>query len=243
MNDPLISALVAIAAISLYALAWMVGIVYVAGDTTRRGFGRWKRLVWLVLALVPMLGLTLYVIVYSRAAPAPAPPQRAVRQLPGEAVTPQPRRRITLPMRKATPGAAARPATAPVASVRRDTIATAPVSAVARSNATQTQPARPRYALRVIDGPHAGQEFVVPQLPLRIGRGPEAGIRLDADLSVSRRHAELYEQAGVLRVRDLGSSHGVSVNGYSIDDKSLAPGDQIRIGYSLLVVQGNGGPQ
>ncbi len=62
-------------------------------------------------------------------------------------------------------------------------------------------------------------------------------IGLDDDLGVSRQHAEIYDQAGVLRIRDLKSTHGTQVNGFSIDDKSLDPGDQIRIGASTLKIE------
>ena len=71
----------------------------------------------------------------------------------------------------------------------------------------------------------------------RIGRGSEAQIRLDGDLGVSRQHAQIYEQSGVLRVRDLQSTHGTAVNGFSIADKSLDPGDRIRVGLSTLLVK------
>jgi pSer/pThr/pTyr-binding forkhead associated (FHA) protein len=90
--------------------------------------------------------------------------------------------------------------------------------------------------LVVVEGPHRGQEFAVGALPAQIGRGAEALVRLDSDLGVSRRHAELYEQAGVLRVRDLRSAHGTLVNGFTISDKGLLPGDKIQVGHSLLVV-------
>ena len=246
MPEQVVTALLGVALVSLYALAWMAGLVYVSGDANRRGLPGWKRLLWLVLALLPMLGLTLYVLVYARADEARAAvPRPAI--MPGAPV--QPPRRVTQPrpsaaqLRRAVPGA--RPATMPVSPVRRDTIATAPVSALARNGVSPAQPAQPvqppklAVHVSVVEGPHAGQEYAVRDLPARIGRGPEAAIRLDSDLSVSRRHAELYQQAGVLRVRDLGSSHGISVNGYSIDDKSLAPGDKVRIGYSVLVIRGS----
>src|SRR5690606_25480146 len=120
-----------------------------------------------------------------------------------------------------------------------------PVSAITGREAGDTGPraaVRERLVLAVLEGPHAGQAFTVQGLPARIGRGPEADVRLDADLGVSRRHAELYRQAGVLRVRDTNSAHGTSVNGFTIDDKGLSPGDRIRVGHSLLQVQGGGRP-
>jgi pSer/pThr/pTyr-binding forkhead associated (FHA) protein len=91
-------------------------------------------------------------------------------------------------------------------------------------------------ALHVDAGPHAAQTFSLATLPATIGRGAAAGIPLDEDLGVSRAHAELYLQAGILRIRDLGSTHGTLVNGFSISDKGLEPGDRIRVGTSELVL-------
>jgi len=40
-----------------------------------------------------------------------------------------------------------------------------------------------------------------------------------------------------LRIRYLGSSHGLSVNGIAIHDQALTPGDKIELGMSTLVVK------
>ena len=61
-------------------------------------------------------------------------------------------------------------------------------------------------------------------------------IALDEDRSVSRLQAEIYEQSGVLRIRDLKSTHGTKVNDFSISDKSLDAGDRIWVGMSILLV-------
>ena len=80
-------------------------------------------------------------------------------------------------------------------------------------------------------------EFVIDKLPALIGRAADAAVRLDQDIGVSRRHAELYQQQGVLRLRDLNSAHGTSVNEQVISDVDLAPGDTIYAGLSFLVVK------
>jgi hypothetical protein len=198
--------------------AWAAGVAYVARDTTRRGVGGWRRLWWLAVSLVPMVGLTAYVVAAARPPRGVPEPLRAAL-----------RRRETLPLR---PTDLPRTPTMPVSALRP----------VAPEPAPAPRPRRdmtgiPQYApigLYVVDGPHAGQEFVVHALPAQIGRGAEATIRLDADLGVSRRHAELYRQAGVLRLRDLNSTHGTEVNGFAVTDKGLAPGDRIRVGQTLL---------
>ncbi len=97
------------------------------------------------------------------------------------------------------------------------------------------------FILMIIAGPQAGQAVRLERLPLVIGRGGEVGLPLDADQSVSRRHAELYLRGGVLRIRDLNSAHGTTVNGFSIQDKALEAGDRIEIGRTALQVQPQGG--
>ncbi len=69
-------------------------------------------------------------------------------------------------------------------------------------------------------------------LPFRVGR------QLDSDLFLnsshgSQRHAELYEQAGALWLRDLGSTNGTSVNGRRLEQpRRLADGDVVHFADS-----------
>ena len=95
----------------------------------------------------------------------------------------------------------------------------------------------PAFALEVVDGPHAGLRFPLEHLPAVAGRGPEADIRLDQDLGISRQHAEFYLQSGTLHVRDLNSTHGTLVNGRAVFDQLLEPGDRVELGHSSLQVQ------
>lgn len=100
-----------------------------------------------------------------------------------------------------------------------------------------------KYVLSIILGPYIGEEYVLDHLPSKIGRGPDVSISLYEDHGVSRHHAEIYEQSGVLRIRDLNSTHGTKVNGFSISDKSLEPGDQIQVGASILRLGVQEGPR
>lgn len=97
------------------------------------------------------------------------------------------------------------------------------------------------FSLLIIAGPQAGRAIRLERLPAVIGRGSEVGIPLDADQSVSRQHAEIYLRSGALRIRDLNSAHGTTVNGFSIQDKALEAGDRIEVGRSVLQVQPQGG--
>lgn len=101
----------------------------------------------------------------------------------------------------------------------------------------QHQTLRTQYTLEAVEGPLQGQQFPVLSLPIRVGRGEEAGIALDADLNVSRKHAEIYEWNGMLWIRDLGSMHGIQVNGAKINDQALNPGDRITIGGTVLILR------
>ena len=61
-----------------------------------------------------------------------------------------------------------------------------------------------------------------------IGRHPECDIRINSP-QVSRRHCCLAQAYDRVLIRDLGSRHGVLVNGRAIDEVTLKPGDEIAI--------------
>ena len=72
----------------------------------------------------------------------------------------------------------------------------------------------------------------------RVGRGAENMIRLDADTTVSSRHATLSRRADGLWVEDAGSTNGTFVNGARVTSaRLLQPGDVIRIGHTDLLVE------
>jgi pSer/pThr/pTyr-binding forkhead associated (FHA) protein len=82
--------------------------------------------------------------------------------------------------------------------------------------------------------------FALDELPLTIGRDPEADIRLD-DRWVSRRNTEIAEIDGALVVRDLGSTNGTLLNGEPIAVSPIFPGDRLTVGMTTLVLASNGG--
>jgi len=66
--------------------------------------------------------------------------------------------------------------------------------------------------------------------PLRIGRDPASGLRLNHE-TVSRVHAELSRQGGLWVLRDLGSTNGTTVNGRRVIGAAVVrDGDQIGFG-------------
>jgi pSer/pThr/pTyr-binding forkhead associated (FHA) protein len=99
------------------------------------------------------------------------------------------------------------------------------------------QSLRARYSLLVVQGPLQGQQFILKSLPAQIGRGPDCSIALDADLNISRKHAEIYEWNGMLRLRDLGSLHGTMINEVQVKDQALSPGDRIIMGDTVLMLR------
>jgi pSer/pThr/pTyr-binding forkhead associated (FHA) protein len=71
-----------------------------------------------------------------------------------------------------------------------------------------------------------------------IGRGAEHGVRLDADSTVSSRHAVVERRADGLWIEDVGSTNGTFVNGARIKGwRLLQPGDVVRIGHTDLAVE------
>jgi pSer/pThr/pTyr-binding forkhead associated (FHA) protein len=81
----------------------------------------------------------------------------------------------------------------------------------------------------------SGRRIVVPVSRewTRIGRSLAADIRFD-DATVSRRHALLANEDGVVRVLDDRSLNGIQVNGRRVELSPLADGDSLVIGRHTL---------
>ncbi len=82
--------------------------------------------------------------------------------------------------------------------------------------------------LVVITG-KASKRVVDLKLPTVIGRSRAAGLTI-AHPMVSRQHCELFEEEGLLIVRDLGSTNGTFLDGRRIDVAPLLPNAQFTIG-------------
>ena len=81
------------------------------------------------------------------------------------------------------------------------------------------------------------------QLPvegtLRIGRGPDADLRL-SDRGVSARHAAIALVDGRVTVQDLGSTNGTRVNGKQVERAVVAPGDLVTVAAVTMVLRAGG---
>jgi pSer/pThr/pTyr-binding forkhead associated (FHA) protein len=93
---------------------------------------------------------------------------------------------------------------------------------------------REQALLVVKRGPNAGSNFVIDKDVTTAGRHPESENFL-ADVTVSRRHAEIRRRDDRFFVRDLGSLNGTYVNRERVDETELASGDELQIGKFKLV--------
>jgi hypothetical protein len=200
-------------------LLWGASIAGAYWDLKRRRLPTPEVAAWLALvALLPGVGLLAYLFARALNRWLPLPPAAAG---PGAL-----RKRFTL----------LRPT--PAAAPRTGTIAASELVKATLLERRHVQPAPSILAqLMVTAGPHAGQEFQVRALPARLGRGAGVALPLDRDRGVSREHAELYQEAGALHIRDLLSQHGTAVNGVRVEDRTLQTGDSIELGYSVLIVK------
>jgi hypothetical protein len=94
--------------------------------------------------------------------------------------------------------------------------------------------------LRVVSGPGQGRDIEIGYGVTTVGRASDNDLVLDSS-DVSRHHARLEHAPGQLRVIDLQSTNGTSVNGTRIAEQVVRPGDQITFGASTVrVVSSNG---
>ena len=88
--------------------------------------------------------------------------------------------------------------------------------------------------LIVIKGADEGKQFELTGDRLGAGRDSSNRVRL-CDTEVSRRHAEFVHTPEGYRLVDVGSANGTFVNNQGVKDVLLQPGDQVRIGQTVLV--------
>ena len=78
-------------------------------------------------------------------------------------------------------------------------------------------------------GPLAGSEVALEKPRVTVGRGKDAEIVVE-DASISHQHAALELGSNGYRIRDLGSTNGVVVNGARMALAELKHGDRISLG-------------
>ena len=95
---------------------------------------------------------------------------------------------------------------------------------------------RSKLRLKVTSGPCKGLSAELALEVIRIGAGPENDLVL-ADDSVSSAHAQLSLGADGVRVKDLGSTNGCTVDGVRVREAWLGPGSRLALGESVLSVE------
>jgi|SRR4051812_14735003 len=96
---------------------------------------------------------------------------------------------------------------------------------------------RPRGApthVAIVEGANAGETVSLDEAPILIGRGSDAGIRLDDDY-VSTRHARIAQSGEQWFVEDLGSTNGTYIGSHRLTQPTtLQLGTTVRIGKTTL---------
>ena len=99
------------------------------------------------------------------------------------------------------------------------------------------QNARPRYySLYINKGPQHDVRFDLVNSYYSIGRNPHCDIFL-SHVTVSRKHAIIQIEDGVMTVKDNGSTNGTWVNGSIVPEAVLNEGDVLQIGAFVMTVE------
>jgi len=90
-----------------------------------------------------------------------------------------------------------------------------------------------------VEGVAAGSTFAISSDRLSIGREGDNDVVI-TDSTVSRHHAVITKDAaGTVTIEDGGSSNGVVINGLRVDQATLSPGDEIKIGDNYFRFEGS----
>jgi len=109
-----------------------------------------------------------------------------------------------------------------------------------RSRKVQDLEAEEAPRLVVLSSEFKGQEYACIRTEMKIGRTDDNDIVID-HRSLSRTHAKLVrEENGEWRILDMQSANGMTVNGESYAQASLASGDTIELGHVKLRFVGAG---
>ena len=108
-----------------------------------------------------------------------------------------------------------------------------------RAANTLSPPLRASLVVRVADGPDAGRHLSIDDAQphrLFVGRSPASDLQLQDPL-VSRRHLAFEIIDGAVRVSDVESTNGTTVNGLTLGSVFVRGGESIRVGETTLLVE------
>jgi signal transduction histidine kinase/pSer/pThr/pTyr-binding forkhead associated (FHA) protein len=89
------------------------------------------------------------------------------------------------------------------------------------------------FKLLIKTGEEKGKSYPIRDSVVLIGRDSSNTITLP-DKKVSRKHASISPQGSEFLIEDLGSANGTMVNNRPVRQKILKPGDEVRMGSTLL---------
>jgi two-component system response regulator GlrR len=102
-----------------------------------------------------------------------------------------------------------------------------------------------RAVIVTLSGTTAGSEYEICGERAIIGRGPGVELAFD-DSTMSREHAAFEVVDGAMRVRDLGSTNGVLLNGAPVLQSELKHGDRLQLGehqFQFILEKQTRGPK
>jgi serine phosphatase RsbU (regulator of sigma subunit) len=89
----------------------------------------------------------------------------------------------------------------------------------------------PRPGALIVVNPSGNRtRLLIPSTPFIIGRQSDCGLVL-RDNRISRQHAQIIFENGAYAVEDLGSRHGIQVNGETVTKQALKSSDRIDFGF------------
>lgn len=105
-------------------------------------------------------------------------------------------------------------------------------------------PPRPKIQVWVVTvsaGTRQGERFELDGRALRIGKNPKADptqrVETFADSFLSREHLVFLPMGEAWLLQDLQSTNGTAVNGEKVTEAWLRPGDEIRAGTTVFVIE------
>lgn len=110
------------------------------------------------------------------------------------------------------------------------------IEAICQKLASEDDIQRP-LALTCVSGRTQGVSGALPpsDRSLTLGRGPDCELQV-VDPRMSARHASLTVRQDNIDIEDLGSKHGIQVNGREVESGTVKVGDVIQVGKSEFVV-------
>ena len=85
----------------------------------------------------------------------------------------------------------------------------------------------------LVSGGVEGTEYSLDRTPITLGRGPGVDLLFDDD-NMSRQHAVLEVADQAFRLRDLGSTNGLTINGSPSLQGTLKHGDRFQLGTHIF---------